>query len=350
MSFYYILIYFLSLSLFFLFLKKTGKNVDYYYIYGLFRIGNKLSFLEKIANSKLVKVFEILSIPIGYILMFIAIFSIIYATAKLFPAIIPVIPGAEIYGFKFPIIEVFIAIFVSALIHEIAHALLIIRNNMKIKSYGIFFLGPFLGAFVEPSEDIFKLDKKKQIAIFHAGIFANILVAFVLFLIIFLLQFLLPSNVIILGKVPNITAIENVPIEKGEILLYINNFKINKIQDIPIILRKYSPGDIITLTTNKNNYTIVLSEYNGRPFIGLYFSEKRKFEFFQSILFWIFLINLGIGIGNSLPVFGLDGGFSLKILLDILIKDDRKTRKIFYIINIFVISMIILNLMLAFGK
>ncbi|RDD52211.1 hypothetical protein BA065_02920 [Nanoarchaeota archaeon NZ13-N] len=342
----FLLIYVFFLSLTFYILKKFGKNVEYNILYGIFRIGDRIGFLEKISKSFLSKILEILAIPTGFLAMFFSIYFILYGIKAKIPTIVPVIPGIEIYGIRFPFIEIIIAIFLSALVHELSHALLVLKNKLKIKSYGIFFLGPFLGAFVEPSEDVYRIDKIKQIAIFHAGILANLLLAVLVILIGNLFHFYLVNSgniqVIIVGKVPN-TTVENI---SGERLLYINQFKINSLSDIEKALMNYRPGDTIELITNVSNYRIKLSNNNGKPFMGLYFTEEinnKSYRFIVNLLFWIMMISLGIGLGNALPIFILDGGQSMKALLEIIFKNEEVANKLYILISCLVIALIIVN-------
>jgi len=345
-----LLIYTFFISLLFYVLKRLGRNIEYKVFYGIFRIGNNLGFLNKISKTIFARIFEILSIPVGFLAMFLSVFFILISIKNKLLAVAPIIPGIEIYGIKIPFAEALIAIFISALVHELAHALLAIRNNLEIKSYGIFFLGPFLGAFVEPSEDINKISKIKQIAIYHAGIFANILLALLsIFLWNAFYNYLANSGniaVIIVGKVQNAT-VENIT---GERLLYINQFKINTLSDIGEALQHFKPGDKIELITNVSKYDVTLSERNGRPFIGLYFKEEVENDFYKfllNLLFWIYIISLGIGLANALPIFILDGGRSLKALLELLIKREDIANKIYIIISYLILSLILINIMVS---
>jgi len=343
----FLLIYTFLISLLFYILKLLGKNVEYKVFYGMFRIGKDLNFLKRISKSLFARIFEILSIPTGFLLMFLAIFFILISIKSKLLAVAPIIPGIEIYGIRIPFLETIIAIFISALVHELSHALLSIRNNIKIKSYGIFFLGPFLGAFVEPSEDIYKIDKVKQIAIFNAGVFANVLLALLAILIWNGLYYYLASSgnieVIIVGKVAN-ASVENIT---GERLLYINQFKINTLGDIENALQHFKPGDTIKLVTNVSSYYVKLSERDGKPFIGLYFEEEvknRYYGFLLSLLFWIYVISLGLGLGNSLPIFILDGGQSMKALLEIITKKKEIANKLYILISYLVLFLLLFDI------
>ena len=346
MSLILLILYIACLSIIFYILKILGKNVDYKIIYGLYRIGDRIKFLERISKSFFARLYEILSIPVGFIAMIAAIYFIIYGIKTRIPAVVPVIPGMSIYGIHFPFLEVIIAIFISALVHELAHGLLILKNGIQIKSYGIFFLGPFLGAFVEPSEEVYKINKLKQIAIFHAGIFANIILALLALFAGNLFHLYLANsgniNVIILGKVPNTNAI-NIT---GEKVLYIGGYPIKSLSDIQKALQHFKPGETITLITNVSSYRIKLSERNGRPFMGYYFKEtidNKFFDFLLNLLFWIMIISLGIGLGNALPIFILDGGYSIRALFELILKDKKLANVLYTIVSYLMIFLIIFN-------
>ncbi len=77
-----------------------------------------------------------------------------------------------------------LAIAVIALSHEFAHGIFAKINNVRVKSTGFGFLGPFLAAFVEPDEEeMQKIKKSDQLAILGAGSFANLIMT-VLFLVL----------------------------------------------------------------------------------------------------------------------------------------------------------------------
>jgi membrane-associated protease RseP (regulator of RpoE activity) len=92
-----------------------------------------------------------------------------------------------------------IALAVVAVSHEFSHGIFARLYNIKIKSTGFGFLGPFLAAFVEPDEKkMTKLKKNQQITILSAGTFANCIMA-LLFIVLGFLFFKLafiPSGVI----------------------------------------------------------------------------------------------------------------------------------------------------------
>ncbi len=69
-----------------------------------------------------------------------------------------------------------IALAIVAVSHEFAHGIFARLWNIKVKTTGLAFFGPFFGAFVEPDEKkMAKAPKKQQLSILAAGTFTNVL-------------------------------------------------------------------------------------------------------------------------------------------------------------------------------
>jgi membrane-associated protease RseP (regulator of RpoE activity) len=91
-----------------------------------------------------------------------------------------------------------VIIAIVAITHEFAHGIIARLNNIKIKSTGFGFLGPFLAAFVEPDEkQMQKTSKFAQLSVLAAGTFANVLmtILFGIILILFFQASFSPSGV-----------------------------------------------------------------------------------------------------------------------------------------------------------
>jgi len=102
------------------------------------------------------------------------------------PPLAPVIPyfpklfGVEAFFPPFYFAYFILALGVVAIVHEFSHGIFMRKVGVRIKSTGIFFLGPFFGAFVEQNEkDMQKAKKTDQMAILAAGVFANIVVGII---------------------------------------------------------------------------------------------------------------------------------------------------------------------------
>jgi membrane-associated protease RseP (regulator of RpoE activity) len=148
-------------------------------------------------NKRLMKFFSYLIVITGYVLMAIMVW-LLYQMVKLFlnaaivqaikiPPLMPLIPYLPGI-FKITWLPPFyftywiIAIALIAIFHEGFHGIFARFNNVRIKSTGFGFLGPFLAFFVE--QDDKQMTSKKifpQLTILGAGVFANILLGFIFF-------------------------------------------------------------------------------------------------------------------------------------------------------------------------
>lgn len=106
------------------------------------------------------------------------------------PPIAPLIPyfpklfGMESFFPPFYFTYFIVALAIVAIAHEFSHGVFMKLFKIKIKSTGLVFLGPILGAFVEQDEKSMKSKKKlDQMTVMAAGVFANVLVALLFYLL-----------------------------------------------------------------------------------------------------------------------------------------------------------------------
>ena len=218
-----------------IFLYKRRKNLKKEGLLYLYRTQVGIRFIDYVGEKykKAISFFAFLAIISGYLLMA----SMVYLFYKLIyiylfvpeivkaikiPPLMPLIPYLpEAFNIDFlpPFYFTYwiIAIAVIALFHEFAHGIVARRYNVKILTTGFGFLGPFLAAFVEPDEhQMVKKPKYQQIAILSAGVFTNLILALIFFLLMSLVfvTAYLPSgalfNTYTIGEVPikNIEAID----------------------------------------------------------------------------------------------------------------------------------------------
>ncbi len=239
-----------------------------------------------------------------------------------------------------PFLEWLIAISVLIIVHEFAHGVISQRFKVKIKSSGVAILGIILpiipAAFVEPSEKgLSKKSDREKISVFGAGSASNFLFG-ILFLLLYLPVSMVTSSMYDLDKfefneVFNESDLNKFNITSGEII------QIDEMKDKTSFLetiQKTSIGDNINLTIKSNNLTAsyLIKTYASpnninQSMIGIGKIEiqmKAKEEFayiaqplrkFTSILFWIWFLNIGIGIVNLLPLWITDGGLITSIVL-----------------------------------
>jgi membrane-associated protease RseP (regulator of RpoE activity) len=340
-----------------------------------------------------------------------------------------------------------ITLAIISITHEFSHGIFMKRYGIRIKSTGFGFLGPFLAAFVEQDEkQMKKKGKFEQIAVLSAGTFANVLTA-ILFLVvlwIFFANAFVPSGIVFdtysysLVGIQGVSSVNNIILNNAtyeKMIALMNNDSLNEIKtknntyfitkadfaeqkgydyivlydDSPALkneltgaitefngvkinnksileteLKKYSPGDKITITTKTANetkkYEIILE---GRPenksvaWLGIgflesksngiigkiystlsYFKEKgvyyepryEIYSFIYDLLWWIILISLSVALVNMLPVGIFDGGMVFYLTLLGITKNEKISKKIFSIITyLFLFLLLVLMILWAFS-
>jgi len=189
-----------------IFLIKNKKNVKRQGIMFLYHSQTGIKSMEKIVKKykKALHAIRYFSITLGYILMAgilsligFLIYNYVINPSQLapevakIPPIFPLIPyfpkllGLESYFPPFYFTYFIVAILIVAVVHEFAHGIYMKLYNVKIKSTGFALLGPFVGAFVEQDEkSMERANKINQMTVLSAGVFANIIIAFVFLLLL----------------------------------------------------------------------------------------------------------------------------------------------------------------------
>ncbi len=286
-----------------LFLYKNRKNLQrdmkIAFLYKT-QFGIKVINYIGIKYKKIINVLKYFSIFLGYILMI----SVIYLGGRAVyqylrypqlteiikaPPLAPVIPYfPQLFGLKsffppFYFTYFIISILVVATVHEFSHGIFAKAVGLKIKSTGFAFLGPFLGAFVEPDEKkMAKKSKADQMGILSAGVFSNLIFAGVFLLIltgVFYLNFV-PSGALFdtystsIVNVSSINKINGIIIENNTHKVLIENIEDNISEEIIMDLN----GDSQNLTrvyAGNKSYLVSLKNLKeqletGTNFVRLY--------------------------------------------------------------------------------
>lgn len=269
-----------------------------------------------------------------------------------------------------------LSIFVIALVHEFSHGILARTHNLRIKSSGFAFLGIIIpiipAAFVEPDEKkLAKRNAVQQLSIFAAGPFSNIILGFIMLLVLgFVFSPVLDKMIELdgveiteLARDDNIYPAELAGMEEDEIIKEVDATKIIYVSNFSNILSSKKPGDNITIVTDKNSYVITLTintENNSQGYLGVYVRQHQKinddirkrfmflpdvFIWITGLVYWLFLLNLGIGLFNLVPIGPLDGGRMLRLLLTKTFKKKRgeKIWKLISFVFLVIIIMIIFS-------
>ncbi len=282
------------------------------------------------------------------------------------PPLAPVLPGVKVPGV--PALSFWhwiIAILIVAIVHEFSHGIFARFYNIKIKSSGFAFMGPILLAFVEPDENkLNKMKPLKQIAVYSAGPFMNVVVAGIILLLINFAFF--PSVSLMYERVDGViinNVIEGYPMKETNIevpfvVKEINDKKIENFTDFLNFMKKVKPGDKLKIKTDKGIYEIV-AEKNPKNeslgFIGVSgiseYKIKEKFKSFlptinwvSLLLMWLFIINLGVGLFNLLPLGPVDGGRIFKIASRTILKNKKIAERAYHLVSALSLFLIFVNL------
>ena len=267
------------------------------------------------------------------------------------------IPGITV-PFWYSLIGLIILIFV----HELAHGIIARLEKIKLKSVG---LGLFLVlplAFVEPDEEELKAARRSsRLKLYAAGSFAN----FIVYLIaIFLLssyvtgafeETQMKDGVLITGVMKDMPAYT---ILKKEMVIHaINGMPAKSMDEFTQAMLRFKPNDTITISTDSGDFSVTLTsnpEDRQKGFIGIniaqHYSTKEGtkgsiLSIVYNSLWWIALLNLGIGLMNLLPItFILDGGKMVKEFLEMILPV-RTAGFITTAMGIFCILLLIINLL-----
>ncbi len=287
------------------------------------------------------------------------------------PVITPVIPGIKIPGS--PIFVPFwygiISIFIVAAIHEFSHGVVATAYNIKVKNSGIVFFGPIIGAFVEPDEKkLRKASFKEQLSVFSAGPFSNILTGIIVlvllsFLIVPLTNSLVEPDGVYISSVEKDLPADLGGIESGYIVRSLDNNQIETTTNFSKLLLARSPGEEISFSDGKTEHKVVLGENpknKSIPYLGIMHSQNSRlkseisgswvpsyipwsFFYLKDLLVWLFILSVGIGLANLLPIGPADGGRILHLTLQKLF-DYKRVIKIWGLISSAVIFLLLFNL------
>jgi len=373
--FFIIIFYGLILTIFFLYRSKFEVQNKIFVLYKT-KLGIKL--MDKWAKKfpRALRILGYMGVVVGFLGMFFIFYILFKGAINLLispvaqPVLAPVLPGVKIAGL--PTLSFWywiISIFIVALVHEFSHGLLSRVNKIKVKSSGFAFLGPLLAAFVEPDEkQVEKQKNKNQLSIFAAGPFSNILLAIVFLLIsIFIISpiassIIEPSGIIIVALEEDKPA-ELVGMQAGELIEEINNIKINSLENFTSIIDKTKPNDEINIKTNVSSYNITTIENpqnESKSFLGITLSQNTiikngieenhrylipLFFWVSKLIFWLYVINLGVGLFNLLPLGPVDGGRMFRTGISYFIKNKKKVNRIWNYVTFFCLFLIFINLL-----
>lgn len=371
------IIIFYSLLCLFFYIKRRNVVVQSKILF-LYKTKFFNRVIKQIAASmpRFWRAFGYLAIPAGFIGMILIFTYLTYALIKLFVAppeyatISLVIPGVHIPGS--PIFVPFwygiLALFVVVLVHEGMHGVVAEAFKNKIKSAGVGVLAILPLAFVEPDEKkLSKQPAKTQLAIFSAGPFANFVTAgLVLLLASFLVAPLVSTLILPTGlAIDSVTAGQPAylaGLQKGQIITQIDSQNISATEDFVNYMKNVAPGQALNIVADGKTYALTTIENPkdaGKPLIGVIFKQNLAVApelaakygsilwlpwYLLQLLSWIFLLNLGIGLINLLPLGAVDGGRMASVALACGFRNKEKAKKLFSFLSLASLVLLLANL------
>jgi len=298
-----------------------------------------------------------------------------------------VLPGVNLPGIGIlPFWYWLIAIFVIAVVHEFAHGIVARAHKIQVKNTGFVFFGPIIGAFVEPNENKLRSQSDiTQYSVLAAGAFSNIILALIGLLLLQLVFLpiqgtMVESNGFTFDAYVN----DNLPlaeagIQPGTIISGLKGtntplVKITNFEEFYNEVSLFRPGEEISLQTETGLVPITLAAHPDNPIRGylginqirndINLKEKYSGPFSKSIfyvlewftgmtngnkgfLFWIYVLSLGIGLFNLLPLPIVDGGRMAQVFLHRL-KGKALGEKRYRQISLFFLLLLLLNLVIPF--
>ncbi|GEM_PF-2341624 len=264
------------------------------------------------------------------------------------PGIGPAIPGVDIGGFEIPLWQGIVALAIALIFHEGAHGVVALRERVPLEESGFITLGLLpIGAYVEPKEGIFKARPPlSKLRVFAAGPAANMII-FAVFAALMLALAPVGSFLTDYGcahgkgvrilSVPKTFQIgtDVVPsgaygkIPAGAVVLDVNGEPIRCTYQFMLAMARYQKLDYngpayFTIDVNGQIRTVQVTLHRG--FMGIRGVETVYAEplpwwydaltFLLSVVSWVALLNLMVGLVNMLPLDPLDGGQFYRVFFE----------------------------------
>jgi membrane-associated protease RseP (regulator of RpoE activity) len=283
-----------------------------------------------------------------------------------------VIPGLTVYWWL-------ISVAVVLLVHEFSHGFLLRAQGLPTKSMGLLLFVALPGAFVEPDERRLSASPlRKRLRVFAAGPFSNVLLGLLVLLLLVLL--LSPRPGVYVWGVRENGPSENLKL--GTQLLSLNGHPLRTWEDYAELVENLKPGENVVLETGEGTFLLTADNVENRGSLGIwpvspvsrssllrplsvpglmvnellgrpvlppyvllhpYFYRPSVPWPLVDLLKWIFVLNLGIGMFNLLPMVPLDGGYMFRGLLELRMSR-RRARQLSNYFSLFLLLILLVNL------
>jgi membrane-associated protease RseP (regulator of RpoE activity) len=335
-------------------LEKAGRlNAERHLVLLIVRTERGKEFISDMARHKgFWRAFGSVGIAVGLIGMALVMYSIADGVyAKYFAGSSVMGVQAVIPGVTIPFFYGIIGLITVLVVHEIGHGIIARSEDITLKSLGlVFFTVIPIGAFVEPDEEELKsTTRAARLRVYAVGSFSNILLA----VLAFGGMFLVTHNFFDTNQVQIVDIVEDSPamgvLKEGMIIKEINGVKIDSMRSFFTTVRGIEAGDTVSVKTDVGVYTITTiprEDNSSRGYMGVVVNNAVREPVARILglsipmaiyfsLYWIFLLNQGIGLINLAPLhFGFaatDGHHILREILAQFIKEGSADKLSFFI-------------------
>ena len=358
--------------------KRFEKQATLVYLYKT-KVGLNLMDRASKKFRKLIKIWGYIGIFIAYLGFFLITYALLQNAYDLIiekPGVVggsPVIPGLPIagLGITFPLVIGWISLFIIMIVHEFSHGMVARAHNVKVKSSGIAFFGPILGAFVEPDDkQLEKQPHKIQHSIFAAGPVSNVVLWLVCGLLIFAVAQPIIAISTITGVEIGIIQNETLPayvsgMPENSVIIRINDYETKNLTALENALDSLVPDQEINVYTKSgqvyNMITTTHPKNTSMAYLGiLIFSEDRVLKknnllnkiiydslmWILELLQWTAFISINIGLINLFPIFITDGAQMLRRNFEYIFKDKKLALKYWSKVNLAAVFVVFILLFL----
>lgn len=241
--------------------------------------------------------------------------------------------------FYVPLHYFLISILVLFIAHEFSHALVARAQGIKIKNLGYGFLAIIPLAFAEQDEKELKKHRSIEKSRFYSvGSLGNIITG-ALAVLLMIAASSASANVFQSDGVEYQSTLENMPaytaLPSTGVITKVNENETRDILEFMYVFEELKPDQSISVFVNGEEYTLTTTgnpENKTQAFIGISdVSTKLGIKkavadmfglrlpwtllYLLELLKWLFLLNIGIGLANLLPIKPFDGGLMLEEIL-----------------------------------
>lgn len=330
-----------------------------------------LKLMDKIANKfrPLLKFWAYLGILFGYAGMIYILYYLFGAFIQPSPepVVSPVIPGLRIPGSQItvPFVEGLLAILALLIIHEGGHGIISRVHKIKVDSAGVGLLAIIPFAFVKPDEaQLRRAPIHHRLSMYAAGPWANITTAalaavVMIFLVTPALVGAFDLTGLNIGGTTEGYPAQEAGLIEGDTILAIDDILISDYEEFNTHMDSISPGDTAAFQLKDRTIEITSIENPDNPELAHFgFSYQPELEptkwysnpllSFSKFLNWFFILSIGIGLFNLLPIPILDGGKMVHDAVFGMVKNKKRASKIFMYLSFFSIALLIGAILLPF--